>query len=73
MKDAFRQVSDVIRDPKRMREIERTVNQLLLPLLDDFDIKLDLLVKNTTVTGRGNVNNPQNRLKAQVNSMLKGI
>lgn len=72
LKDAFRQVSEVVRDPKRMKDIERTVSTILSPLMDDVDVKLDVFLKNTTVMGRA-ATNPQNRLKTQINLLVKNL
>ncbi len=72
LKEAYRQITEVVRDPKRMREIEKTVNTVLVPILDDLDFKLDAMIKSSTVVGRA-VSTPQNKLKSQVNNLLKHI
>lgn len=72
LKEAFRQVSDVARDPKRMRDFEKTVNTILNPLMDEVDVKLEAFLKSTTVVGRA-ATTPANRLKTQVNVLVKGL
>lgn len=62
----------MIRDPKRMRDIERTVNTILVPLMDEIDVKLDAFLKSTTVVGRA-ATNPQNRLKTQINLLVRNL
>jgi chromosome segregation ATPase len=72
LKEAFRQVSDVARDPKRMRDFEKTVSTILNPLMDEVDVKLEAFLKSTTVVGRA-ATTPANRLKTQVNVLVKGL
>lgn len=55
-----------------MRDLERTVNTILVPLMDEVDVKLDAFLKNTTVVGRA-ANNPQNRLKTQINLLVRNL
>lgn len=60
------------RDPKKMRDFEKTVNSILVPLMDEVDVKLESFIKSTTVVGRA-ATTPQNRLKTQVNVLVKGL
>jgi hypothetical protein len=55
-----------------MREFEKTVNTIIVPLMNEVDFKLETLLKNTTVVGRA-ATTPQNRLKTQVNLLMKGF
>ena len=45
---------------------------MLVPVLDDLDFKLDAMIKSSTIVGRA-ASTPQNKLKAQVNNLLKQI
>lgn len=60
------------RDPKKMREFEKTVSTILNPLMEEVDVKLDAFIKSTTVVGRA-ATTPANRLKTQVNGLAKGL
>lgn len=72
MKEAFVRISDVVRNPQRIREIEKTVNDTLIPLLDEYEVKFDAMQKSIASIGRAS-SDPKSRLKAHLNTFLRNI
>lgn len=71
-KNAFKEFSDVVRNPQRMRDIEKTVNDRLIPMIEDYEIKFDAMMKQMAATGRASVD-PKSRLRVHLHSFLKNI
>lgn len=55
-----------------MREIERTVNDTLIPLLDEYDLKFDAMQKSIANIGRATTD-VKSKLRAHLGSFLKNI
>lgn len=69
---AFKQVTDIVKDPRRIRELEKTVNEQVAPLLNEYELKLDAFLRTTSTGGRASLD-PKTKLKGQVTSMLRGF
>lgn len=72
LKEAFVKISDIVRNPQRMREIERTVNDTLIPLIEEYDVKLEAMMKSVASIGRATTD-AKSRLRAHLSTFLRGI
>jgi hypothetical protein len=55
-----------------MREIERTVNDILVPLLDEYEIKFEAMQRSIASVGRATAD-VKTRLRANLGTFLKNI
>lgn len=72
LKDAFIKISDVVRNPQRMREIERTVTDVLNPLIEEYSVKFEAMQKSVASIGRAS-SDVKSRLRAHLNTFLRNI
>ena len=72
MRTAFKEFSEIVRNPQRMRDIENIVNKNLIPLVEQYEVKLDAMMKSIAATGRA-PNDPKARLRVHLNSFLKNV
>ena len=63
-------MTDIVKDPRRVRDIEKLVNDQVAPLVNDFELKLDSLTRAVSTTSRTGTD-PKARLRAQVTGMLR--
>jgi hypothetical protein len=68
----FKQISDIVKDPRRAREIEKAVNDQIAPLLSEFELKLETLTRTAPTGGRSG-NDPKTRLRGQVTGLLRNF
>jgi hypothetical protein len=69
-KTMFKQISNIVKDPRRVAEIEKAVNDQIAPLLNEFEVKLETLTRTTSTENRGE-NDPKVRLRGQVTGLLR--
>jgi hypothetical protein len=69
-KTMFKQISNIVKDPRRVAEIEKAVNDQIAPLLNEFEVKLETLTRTTSTEKRGE-NDPKVRLRGQVTGLLR--
>lgn len=67
----YRQLLDTVKDPRRLRDVEKLVNDQVAPLLNEFELKLDSLTRTTTTSSR--IVDPKIQLRAQVTGLLRGF
>ena len=72
LKEAFAKISEVVRTPQRMREIEKTVNDTLIPLLEEYDVKFEAMLKSVASVGRASTD-ARSRLRSHLSGFLRNI
>lgn len=69
---AFKEVTDVVKDPRRMKELEKTINEKVAPLWNEYEVKLDAFLRTTSTSSRSTMD-PKLKLKSQITGILRGF